>query len=90
MLFFFKRAYLDERGTLTLNMILDERGRELVWECQRRTDLIRFGKFTDGSYLWAFKGNVPTGKAVEDYRVLYPIPAADLIANPTLKQNTGY
>ena len=28
--------------TLTLNNILDERGRELYWECHRRTDLIRF------------------------------------------------
>ena len=88
-----QRAYKNTSGnvaTLNLDMILDERGRELVWEGQRRTDLIRFGKFTGGNYLWAFKGNVPTGKAVEDYRVLYPIPAADLIANPTLKQNPGY
>ena len=31
-----KRCYLD--------FILDERARELSWECQRRTDLIRFGQ----------------------------------------------
>jgi hypothetical protein len=37
---------------LTLDFILDERGRELFWECHRRTDLIRFGKFTGGSKTW--------------------------------------
>ena len=34
-------AVLDE------NSLLDERGFELYWECHRRTDLIRFGKFLD-------------------------------------------
>jgi hypothetical protein len=40
---------------LTLDFILDERGRELFWECHRRTDLIRFGKFTGGSKTWQWK-----------------------------------
>jgi hypothetical protein len=38
-------------GNLTLNFILDERGRELYYEAQRRTDLIRFDKFTTAAYL---------------------------------------
>ncbi|MDO4224637.1 MAG: RagB/SusD family nutrient uptake outer membrane protein [Bergeyella zoohelcum] len=75
---------------LTLDFILDERARELAWEATRRTDLIRFGKFTSGAYLWPFKGGVKDGRAVESYRVLYPIPSNDLIANPNLKQNPGY
>jgi starch-binding outer membrane protein, SusD/RagB family len=75
---------------LTLDFVLAERGRELYWEGHRRTDLIRFGRFTDGTYVWPWKGNVKDGKAVETYRTLFPIPAADLIANPNLKQNTGY
>ncbi len=41
---------------LTLDFILDERGRELYWEGHRRTDLIRFGKFTGSAYLWPWKG----------------------------------
>lgn len=89
------RAYGDNSGNiatgdLTLDFILDERARELYWECTRRTDLIRFGKFTDGSYLWPWKGNVPEGIAVDSRFNLFPIPASDMGANPNLKQNTGY
>lgn len=87
------RAYGNTTGnlvTLTLDNILNERGRELYWEGFRRTDLIRFGKFTSADYLWPWKGNTLAGKGVEDYRNLYPIPSADLIANPNLEQNLGY
>ena len=78
---------MDEQN---LDFILEERARELAWEATRRTDLIRFGKFTTGSYLWPFKGGVKEGRAVEDFRRLYPIPASDLNANPNLIQNPGY
>ncbi|MEO6039112.1 MAG: RagB/SusD family nutrient uptake outer membrane protein [Saprospiraceae bacterium] len=77
-------------GQLTLDFILDERGRELNWEATRRTDLIRFGKFTSSSYVWPWKGQVLEGKGVEDYRTLFPIPSSDLTANPNLHQNPGY
>ncbi|KOP40146.1 RagB/SusD family nutrient uptake outer membrane protein [Flavobacterium sp. WLB] len=75
---------------LTLDFILDERGRELFWECHRRTDLIRFGKFTGGSKIWQWKGGSINGSATESYRDLMPIPARNIQANPTLKQNPGY
>src|SRR5690606_1013326 len=45
-------------GTLNLDFIIDERARELYWECFRRTDLIRYGRFTEGTYLWPWKGGV--------------------------------
>lgn len=77
-------------STLNLNEILDERAREFFWECHRRTDLVRFGQFTDGSYLWQWKGGVKEGKQVPSYRNVFPIPSADLSANPNLKQNPGY
>jgi hypothetical protein len=77
-------------GQLTLQFILDERARELFWEGFRRTDLIRYGLFTTGTYVWPFKGGVKAGASVPDYRNLFPIPSLDLSANPNLKQNPGY
>ena len=75
---------------MTLPYIIDERGRELFWEGFRRTDLIRFGQFTTGAYLWAWKGGVRNGTAVDAKYNLYPIPATDLSSNPNLVQNAGY
>ena len=75
---------------LSLSYIINERGRELFWECFRRTDLIRFGEFTTGAYLWAWKGGVASGTAVSPHLKLYPIPSTDLSANPNLVQNPGY
>lgn len=75
---------------MTLDFILDERGRELYWEAHRRTDLVRFGKHTGGAYIWTWKGNVKEGRATDSFRDLYPIPSNDLDANPNLTQNDGY
>jgi hypothetical protein len=90
-----ERAYGDTSGNissgqLTLQFILDERGRELFWECHRRTDLIRYGYLTGGDYIWSWKGNTKEGVATEEFRNLFPIPSFDLAANPSLKQNPGY
>ncbi|RDI52311.1 RagB/SusD family nutrient uptake outer membrane protein [Flavobacterium glaciei] len=77
-------------GDLNLDFILDERARELHWEGQRRTDLIRFGKFTGGSYLWPWKGGVAGGSPTQSFRDLFPIPALALASNSKLQQNPGY
>ncbi|HET8810755.1 MAG TPA: RagB/SusD family nutrient uptake outer membrane protein [Flavobacteriaceae bacterium] len=74
---------------LTLDFILDERGRELYWEGHRRTDLIRFQQFSQNG-IWAFKGGVPQGATTEAFRNLFPIPASDLGVNTNLTQNPGY
>lgn len=89
------RAFGDGGGNvsiadLTLDFVLDERSRELYWEGQRRTDLIRYGYFTSSSYLWPYKGNVAEGIGVDDYRNLFPIPSSILTVNPNMSQNTGY
>jgi hypothetical protein len=89
------RAYGNANGNITsaqmtLDFILDERARELYWEGYRRTDLIRYSKFTGSAYLWPWKGKVAAGATTETFRDLYPIPSNDLGANPTLKQNPGY
>lgn len=77
-------------GTLTLQFILDERGRELYWEGHRRTDLVRYGQLTTGTYLWPWKGGVASGTAVDSKYNIFPIPAANRTANPKLSQNVGY
>ena len=53
------RAYGNTNGNVTsysLTDILNERQKELYWECSRRTDLIRYGMFTGATYLWPWKG----------------------------------
>ena len=77
-------------GDLTLDFILDERSRELYWEGLRRTDLIRYNRFTSSSYLWPFKGNEATGVGVDEYRNLFPLPANVVAINSNLTQNEGY
>lgn len=90
-----ERAFGDSSGNitesnLTLNFILDERARELYWEGQRRTDLVRYNYFTTNSYLWPFKGNSANGSSVSSFRNLFPIPSNTILSNPNLTQNTGY
>lgn len=71
--------------------ILKERVRELMWEGHRRTDLIRYGKFTSAQYGWPYKAGIADGRAaIDSYRTVYPIISTDLIANPNLVQNPGY
>jgi len=77
-------------GQLMLNFILDEKAREMYWEAQRRTDLVRHNKLTTADYLWAWKGNALTGTAVDDKFNLFPIPTSDLLANPNLEQIDNY
>ncbi|HEU0015639.1 MAG TPA: RagB/SusD family nutrient uptake outer membrane protein [Longimicrobium sp.] len=89
------RAYGNTSGNitaaqLTLDFILQERARELLWEAHRRQDLVRFGRFAGGAYVWNYKGGVPAGQATAAHLDLYPIPQAELLANPNLDQNPGY
>ncbi|MBO0934372.1 RagB/SusD family nutrient uptake outer membrane protein [Fibrella aquatilis] len=72
-------------STMTLDLLLRERGFELYWEMVRRTDLIRFGKYEDS---WTEKTNTDKQKRI------FPIPqtAIDGASNLPgyLTQNPGY
>lgn len=68
-------------AAVTLDQLLDERGRELYLESWRKQDLIRFGKFL---LPWQ-------EKAASDPKYLFfPIPNGQLAANPNLTQNPGF
>ncbi|MBK9255506.1 MAG: RagB/SusD family nutrient uptake outer membrane protein [Saprospiraceae bacterium] len=68
-------------GSLSLDQLLAERGRELYWEGHRRQDLIRFGK-----WLQPWQGKPASGPE----RLVFAIPPTNLAVNPNLKQNPGY
>lgn len=70
-------------STLTLDELLAERGREFIFEGKRRTDLLRFGKYTTASW-WDHK---PSN---DKTRELYPIPHQQIETNSNLIQNPGY
>lgn len=72
-------------NSMNLDLLFRERGFELYWEMQRRTDMIRFGKY-EGT--WTEKNNADVNKRV------FPIPqtAIDAASNIPgyLIQNRGY
>lgn len=84
------RAGLSPLASVKLDDILDERARELYFECHRRSDLIRFGKFTTASYVWDWKGGIYAGRGVDDKYNLFPLPSDDTNSNKKLTQNPGY
>lgn len=74
---------------LTLDFLLAERQREMASELIRRTDLIRFNKFTANND-WDWKGGTRLGKSIDQIYTLFPIPDSEMTNNPKLKQNKGY
>ena len=76
------RAGVPPLATLTLEDMLDERGRETAFEGYRRQDQIRFGTFNDA---WQFKSADPS-----NHVNIFPIARRQLEANPNHKQNPGY
>jgi hypothetical protein len=70
-------------GAFNLDSLLNERGREFVWEGWRRQDMIRFGHFGDPRQ---FKPTADAGTHLQ----LFPIPTEALQKNHNLTQNPGY
>ena len=81
------RAGVAPVGSYSLDDLLKERQCELYWEGHRRSDLIRFGKYTGNSYNWEWKSGSYNGAAIADHRNLYAIPVQ---FEATLGQNPGY
>ena len=92
-------SYSD--ATILLNAIKDERHRELVGEGFRLTDLKRWGQgvkrenSVQDKNLVLYPGAETTtalSKEANDYRMVWPIPKAEMDVNPQLKgqQNPGY
>jgi len=82
-----ERGYENTSGdvsSFTLDDVLNERQRELYWEGFRRTDLIRFGYFTSGSYLWPWKAGVAGGAGADNHFNIFPIPSTEIISNNNL------
>ncbi|MBT8313818.1 MAG: RagB/SusD family nutrient uptake outer membrane protein, partial [Maribacter sp.] len=77
------RAGVAPLASIDAQGFFDERGREMFQESSRRTDQIRFGKFT--SETWWEKTNT------DAFRDLFPIPQAQIdAAGGSLTQNPGY
>jgi hypothetical protein len=76
----FEAAY-GNVSAWTVDDILDERGREFAWECVRRRDLIRFGKFADNTYI-----DYVTAK--DKYREWFPIPYS-VLEKSKINEETG-
>ena len=84
------RAHAKPLTSLSEQDIIDEWCREFYFEGRRRSDLIRFGLFTSGAYVWDWKGGSFDGNGVQEIYNIYPIPANELAGNPNITQNPGY
>ena len=69
-------------ASLTLPMLLKERGHEFYYEGWRRNDQIRFGTFNNPVNERPVRSDAS--------RVVFPIPVQAVATNPNLKQNVGY
>ena len=70
-------------ATFDIYRLADEWMIEFLGEGRRRTDLIRLGLWTTEDW-WAHNATSDNNKK------LFPIPSADIQANPLLQQNPGY
>lgn len=73
---------VDPFVTMTDELFLAERGREMFFEATRRQDMLRFGKYNSAFMFHPADGSTHVN--------LFPIPATQINANKNLKQNPGY
>ncbi len=75
--------YNPDGSQLTDQEMLDEWGREFLGENRRRTDLIRWGVFTSGTW-WDKQPDA------DKHTEIFPIGRQIMNVNPQLVQNPGY
>ena len=68
-------------SALSLDVLIDERGRELYGESWRRQDLIRFGKF--------LQARKDKPQSAPKY-LIFPVPQTQVDVNANITQNPGY
>ena len=85
------RAGLEDwtSADMTADNILTERNRELYGENDRRTSLVRHGKYAGASYIWNWKGGVQSGAQTPVHMNIFPIPTK-VISFSGYHQNPGY
>lgn len=82
-------SYRATPANISIDLILDERGRELLGEYDRWFDLKRTGKLIERVLKynpWAAKS-----KTIKETHYLRPIPQSEIdLSYPTMSQNLGY
>lgn len=82
-------SYRATSSNITIDLILDERARELLGEYERWYDLKRTGKLIERVLKynpWAKKSNT-----IKDFHYLRPIPQSEIdLSHPAMAQNPGY
>lgn len=76
------------------DLVYAERNRELQFEAKRWWDLVRRDGLEPGSWLRTLRRNDGADaerlRPLAAYKRRFPIPAAEVLANPALAQNPGY
>jgi len=84
------KASLINESQISLDVVLDERARELIVEEPRRRTLMRMGKLVERTRAYNIRSS--TVNTIQDYHELWPIPQTAIDANigRQLEQNPGY
>ncbi len=86
-----KHSGLAAYGSINMDELYAERGREMFAEAWSRNDAVRFGKYDAAHTYNNYAGTPVTFRpASTPDRQIFPIPRPQLDANPNLDQNAGY